>query len=408
MIDVNQIKNLPTHRTVNGETITGDNGDINLHDGFYFPNAVQDYDGNWYSAVVIGKQVWLAKNLYTTHFMDGTPITDKTSASSPYDTSIPCYYHHTNNGFPAYSNINVGLLYNYEAANSSSSYKLLPSKWKLPSISDYRELYTYVANQERYKINGSVCSTKALAIDKLSPYNSPYWTTVQSIVGTNIDKNNSTGFNAVACGRLPEEIVGSAGFNCYFWTSNQNRAFIGYSSSTAGTDSDATTRTKSDYYAVRLMFDGTPTQFRNWYLAQYGSLQHHIMPNEVLMCTLTATTVGNNTTYSCDKTAAEIHTAAISGKVVLLKFDKLFLRLIAVGEGPRLYFSHSEIAYGNDGDHYTFDFCRVEYSDGEWVFENGNGYIPAPSASDEGKLLSVNSNGDYELVSIVNSELIAY
>jgi archaellin len=74
---------VPSHRTVNHEQITDSSlGDINLHDGYYFPNAVQDYDGNWYGAVVIGDQVWLGENLRTTHLANGTVITKATTQES--------------------------------------------------------------------------------------------------------------------------------------------------------------------------------------------------------------------------------------------------------------------------------------------------------------------------------------
>jgi uncharacterized protein (TIGR02145 family) len=48
----------------------------------YVPNeTVIDYDGNVYSTIRIGDQVWTTQNLKTTHFMDGTEITRK----SQYD-----------------------------------------------------------------------------------------------------------------------------------------------------------------------------------------------------------------------------------------------------------------------------------------------------------------------------------
>ena len=34
--------------------------------------------------------------------------------------------------------------------------------------------------------------------------------------------------------------------------------------------------------------------------------------------------------------------------------------------------------------------------------------VPSPNSADEGKLLSVDSNGNYSLVTIVNSENVAY
>ena len=37
-------------------------------------NAVKDIDGNNYDAVQIGKQVWMAQNLRTEHYADGSLI----------------------------------------------------------------------------------------------------------------------------------------------------------------------------------------------------------------------------------------------------------------------------------------------------------------------------------------------
>ena len=68
-----------------------------LPDGTFL-TPVQDFDGNYYQVVKIGNQAWLAQNLRTTHYADGTPIpnvTDNaawealtTGAYSWYDNDI--------------------------------------------------------------------------------------------------------------------------------------------------------------------------------------------------------------------------------------------------------------------------------------------------------------------------------
>ena len=63
----------------------------------YFPNAIPDFDGNWYDAVVLGDQVWLAQNLRTTHYADGTPIPNGGSTASITD---PYYYDYSSSGIP--------------------------------------------------------------------------------------------------------------------------------------------------------------------------------------------------------------------------------------------------------------------------------------------------------------------
>ena len=49
-------------------------------------NAITDFDGNSYNAVRLGKQVWLAENLRSTHDSEGNLITEY----DPY--GIQCFY----------------------------------------------------------------------------------------------------------------------------------------------------------------------------------------------------------------------------------------------------------------------------------------------------------------------------
>jgi uncharacterized protein (TIGR02145 family) len=61
------------------------------------PQTVTDYDGYTYDTIKIGTQVWMASNLRTTHFADGTPIpivTDN-AAWAALTTAAMCYYNNT-------------------------------------------------------------------------------------------------------------------------------------------------------------------------------------------------------------------------------------------------------------------------------------------------------------------------
>ena len=61
------------------------------------PGTVIDYDGNIYPTVKIGTQVWMAANLATTHYADGTaiPIVTDNAAWAALTTAGMCYYNNT-------------------------------------------------------------------------------------------------------------------------------------------------------------------------------------------------------------------------------------------------------------------------------------------------------------------------
>ena len=63
----------------NGNTDDGNQEEPSLE--HYLPDAVVDIDGNSYDAVRIGDQVWMAENLRTTRYADGTTISLSTLGS---------------------------------------------------------------------------------------------------------------------------------------------------------------------------------------------------------------------------------------------------------------------------------------------------------------------------------------
>ena len=120
------------------------------NDSTYNSNQVRDFDGNVYSYVTIGNQVWLAENLKTTRFSDGTEIklveNDDDWQNLEYDEKAYCYY---NNDYLNEELYGFGVLYTWAAAmNGEQSSDLNPSEvqgvcpdgWHLPSDTEWKEL----------------------------------------------------------------------------------------------------------------------------------------------------------------------------------------------------------------------------------------------------------------------------
>ena len=109
--------------------------------------TVTDFDGNTYFTVIIGAQEWMAENLNTTHFADGTEIAlaESNWGSLDYTDKAYCYY---DNSIDTY-----GALYNWAAAmngaessdaNPSGVQGVCPNGWYMPGDSEWKELEVYL------------------------------------------------------------------------------------------------------------------------------------------------------------------------------------------------------------------------------------------------------------------------
>ena len=84
-----------------------------------------DQDGNFYKTVTIGTQTWMAENLRTMKYNDGTNIPLVTSgiAWNNLNTGAYCNYNNTTNSDTIAT---YGRLYNWYAVNTG---KLAPKGW---------------------------------------------------------------------------------------------------------------------------------------------------------------------------------------------------------------------------------------------------------------------------------------
>jgi len=102
--------------------------------------TVKDIDGNSYLITTIGTQVWMAENLKTTKFNDGTTIplvTDKI-AWTALKTPGYCWF-----GNEVESKEVYGALYNWYATNTK---KLCPKGWHVPADSEWTILMTFLGD----------------------------------------------------------------------------------------------------------------------------------------------------------------------------------------------------------------------------------------------------------------------
>lgn len=188
--------------------------------------TVTDYDGNTYCTVQIGRQCWMAENLRTKSYADGTSIPKGSSESET--TAYWCYPDGNSGNASQY-----GLLYNWKAvmrnASSSSSNPsgvqgICPKGWHVPSDAEWTQLENYVGSQPKYRCNDDM-EKIAKALASTSGWKSG--TDDPCTVGNGQSSNNATGFNAVPAGNYNGSYY-VFGYNAYFWSATQYDSYYAY------------------------------------------------------------------------------------------------------------------------------------------------------------------------------------
>ena len=172
-------------------------------------NIIKDGDGNIYSSVQIGTQVWLVENLKTTKYNDGTPIPNITDAAAWAAATTGAYSDYSNT--PANS-ATYGRLYNWYVVDNNETTKIAsnggknvcPTGWHVPSDDEWRTLTTFLGGY-------------AVAGDKLKETGTTHWIT------PNAGATNETGFTALP-GGFRDYLGGSyggIGAGCAWWSSTE-------------------------------------------------------------------------------------------------------------------------------------------------------------------------------------------
>ena len=139
--------------------------------------ALVDIDGNNYSLVKIGNQIWMKENLKVSRYRNGDliPVVTDNSSWSALGTGGRSWY---SNDSTTYENP-YGNLYNWYAVNDSR--KLCPSGWHVPIDAEWTTLTTF--------LGGETVAGGKMKQTGLTLWNSP-----------NTNADNTSGFSALPGG----------------------------------------------------------------------------------------------------------------------------------------------------------------------------------------------------------------
>jgi uncharacterized protein (TIGR02145 family) len=190
------------------------------------PGTVTDASGNTYPTITIGTQVWMAENLRTTKYRDGSNIpvvTDNTQWANNWNNGNPmqqpmmCWY---NNDQATYTANKFGALYNWYAINpaTNGNTNVCPTGWHVPTDAEWNKLTKFL---DPTADTTQCCSNSAGG--KMKSTGTQYW------LSPNTGATNSSGWSGLPGGlRNPNGTffdIGNAGL---WWSSTEYDTYVAW------------------------------------------------------------------------------------------------------------------------------------------------------------------------------------
>lgn len=208
--------------SLNNTDITDESESFTVSEATGSTGGVTDKEGNLYTTIKIGKQWWMAENLKTRFYADGSPLTSVIAVgdiTGDYITKYCFDYDDNSSNSDTY-----GRLYTWAAAmNGESGSNLNPSEiqgvcpagWHLPSDTEWKEMEIYIGmSAVQADLIGARGTTEG---GELKESGTVHWTS------PNTGANNQYGFTA-----LPGGYFYFTGgfyqllFETYFWSSTDD------------------------------------------------------------------------------------------------------------------------------------------------------------------------------------------
>jgi uncharacterized protein (TIGR02145 family) len=231
--------------------------------------TITDTDGNVYQTVKIGTQVWTVENLRVTKYNDGTAIplvSDSATWRNIYDSCVTyptkfsspayCFYNNTTN---ADSIKKFGAIYNWYVIDTANTQKLAPAGWHVPTDSEWTIMEKYLVlhgyNYDGTTDTSTVYNKLAMALAEQTDWNV---STSTGTIGSNLTKNNKSGFSALPGGFRDRNGYYYIGSNGYWWnttSSNASNAYYRYVYNSYGSGLSRYSTYKGCGFSVRLIKD---------------------------------------------------------------------------------------------------------------------------------------------------------
>jgi uncharacterized protein (TIGR02145 family) len=163
--------------------------------------SINDIEGNIYKTIQIGDQTWMAENLRTTSFNDGTSISLMPSVNTR--PSIPIYGYCWYYNDPGNSKATYGALFTWYTIDKTSNgnKNICPEDWHIPSDNEWTSLTTFLGGEG---VSGS----------KLKETGTIHWDS------PNTGATNLSGFSALPGGYYNgNSEFSSTGVMGYWWSS---------------------------------------------------------------------------------------------------------------------------------------------------------------------------------------------
>jgi uncharacterized protein (TIGR02145 family) len=193
-----------------------------------------DIDGNEYSTIIIGTQVWMAENLKTTKYNDGTDIPNVTDNTEWENLSTGAYAWYDND--QASNGDTYGALYNWYAVETG---QLCPVGWHVPTDEEWTTLNDYLGGE---KVAGG----------KLKEAGTTHWK------DPNEGATNETGFTALPGGyRISNGTFYYIGDTGYWWSATEGSTIDAWSRGMYFNNSNVSwgSNYKEDGFSVRCLRD---------------------------------------------------------------------------------------------------------------------------------------------------------